>query len=270
MKSFSKSLEDLGVCLNHKHPSMSLKYNPVLTNLQNDTFSEGELGSVLGQYSLLPAAIVEFLGSGRARLQEWTDVKTELDKNIGEEEGSRTNKQPHYMILKAALLRELHFDVSGVQALPSTTHFLELVRNGLVDQRKEAFVAGVLYGLEASAVPELTVVAKLINEYADAIGKEMPIAVESATGNPLKLEGGSTVKGKYSLDVFFALHLWDFEVGHKAGLETSLAKYLKTSEEIKDFEAGFEYVLAAMDEWWVSLSQSNGMSDRGTSQELAA
>lgn len=271
MKSFSESLKNLELSLNHKHPSMSVKYNPVVSSVQNSILSAIELASVLGQYSLLPAAIVGFLSIGRRRLEEWTEVKKELDKNIGEEKGSRTADLPHYAILKTALLTELDLDVSGVQASASTAHFLASVKSALADERKQAFVAGVLYGLEASAVPELTVVAKLINEYANLTGKEKPpITVESTTKSPSKPEDGSSVRDSYSLDVFFGLHLWDFEVGHRDGLETSLAEYLKTSEEIKDFEAGFEYVLAAMDEWWVSLAQSNAMSEQDKLQGLAA
>jgi hypothetical protein len=258
MKSFSESLVDLGVSLNHKHPSMSVKYNPVVSGVENGKLSATELGSVLAQYSLLPATIVGFLSTGRRRLEEWTEVKEELDKNIGEENGSRTSELSHYTILKRALLSELGLDVSEVQASASTTHFLTLVRAGLSEQRPKPFIAGVLYGLEASAVPELRVVAELINDYAGLNSRErMPIRQESIKEAPLSMVADSTIKDNYSLDVFFGLHLWDFEVGHRDGLETSLAKHLKETDEVKDFEAGFEYVLAAMDQWWESLANGS-------------
>jgi hypothetical protein len=249
MKSFEKSLEHLEGSLNHKHPSMSLERNPVLAGVQDNASSTSELRYVLAQYSLLPAEIVTLLSIGRKRLEEWTEVKEELDRNIGEEMGSRTKNLSHYAILRDALVEELSLDVSAAAPSPGTARFLDAVRTGLTND-DEPFVAGVLYALEASAVPELTIVAKLINKYAASIGSKPAISMESLTERPEKTESASD---KYTLDAFFAAHLWDFEVGHRAGLETSLAKHLST-DDLKDFEAGFEYVLDAMDEWWGSLA----------------
>lgn len=259
MKALLDSLAKLEVSL-QSHASLSEDLNPVLRLLHLGGVTTADLESVLSQYSLLPAQIVEFLSAGSSRLQEWSSVKVELERNIGEEMGSRTEGFSHYAILKRALQKELGLNVSAVQPLPSTRQFLRSIEAGLADQPKP-FVAGILYGLEASAVPELTIVAKIINEYARILELNAPINLSGMNTTTRVRVEENMVGERYSLNLFFSSHLWDFEVGHKKGLASTLIKDLPSSSvSIQNFELGFECLLNAMDRWWGSLAQINGHS----------
>jgi hypothetical protein len=253
MKSILDSLANLEASL-QSHSSMNEEQNPVLSHLRTEGASETDLEFVLAQYSLLPARIVEFLSVGASRLQQWSSVKGELERNISEEMGSRTEGLSHYAILKRAVLRELGLNVTSVEPVVSTDRFLNSVKSGLLE-RPESFVAGMLYGLEASAVPELTVVAKLINEYARTLGLDEPINLSGLNARSNAEE--TPVGDKYSLNVFFSSHLWDFEVGHRKRLASTLIQDLPSSPaDIQYLESGFEYVLAEMDKWWGSLGST--------------
>jgi hypothetical protein len=210
---------------------------------------------------------VEFLSTGASRLQRWTSVKAELERNIGEEMGSRTEGLSHYAILKRGLLKELGLNVSSVKPFVSTDRFLSSVKCGLTDQ-PEPFIAGMIYGLEASAVPELTIVAKIINEYARILGLNAPINLSGMNARATVEE--NMVSDKYSLNVFFASHLWDFEVGHKKRLASTFIQDLPSSVNIQNIESGFEYVLTEMDRWWDSLAAKSGFFEHGETQFVAA
>jgi hypothetical protein len=265
MKALLDALAKIEVSL-ESHSSMNEDRNPVLRLLQAGSLSTADLESVLSQYSLLPAQIVEFLSAGSSRLQEWTNVKAELERNVGEEMGSRTEGLSHYTILKRAVRKELGLNVSAVQALPSTRQFLHSIETGLADQSK-AFVGGILYGLEASAGPELTIVATIINEYARLAELKAPINL-SGLNKRVRVEE-NMISERYCLNVFFASHLWDFEVGHKNGLASSLIKDLPSSwASVHCFGLGFEHVLNEMDRWWDSLANTNEHSVEIRKQEI--
>lgn len=257
-KELSESFAELDDVV-QTHPSMVEDLNPVIERIKRNELSAANIESVLAQYSLLPAMIVEFLTTGASRLQEWPHVKAELERNIGEEMGSRTEGLTHYAILKNGLLRELGLDVADVRAFSGTQAFLDSIRSGLRNQ-PEAYVAGMLYALETSAVPELMIVAKLVNEYATAIGSQPPIVLSGMSAR--KQIDVSLMNDRYSLNVFFASHLWDFEVGHKKRLATTLSEDLPVSSTfLKQFDAGFSFVMRAMDEWWLYLSKEDTHAD---------
>lgn len=234
-----------------QYAAMSETKNPVVQGLDEGSLSTQELGAILGQYSILPARIVEFLSIGAERLKHWSKVKKELERNIGEELGSRTGKKSHYDILQGALMQEVRLDVADSRPTAATHDFMECVKMALLSQ-PEAFVAGVIYGLESSAIPELTVVAKLINQYARFTGEKAPIDL-TAMLRRSEQSSDKQMGGSFSLDTFFALHLQDFEVGHKNGLEASLKWYME-GPDCSLFEAGFDYVLEAMERWWGELA----------------
>src|SRR5215216_640144 len=225
MKDVLQSFAGLDESLRRSHPSMSEEYNPALVRVADGTSIAGDLEFLLTQYSLLPAMIVEFLSTGARRLWEWPDVKIELERNISEEKGSRTDKISHYSILKEALLKEINLDISDVEGSAETHKFLNSIRIGL-NNEEPCFVAGVIYGLEASAIPELSIVAKLINSYAELAGLNPPINFSQMVGRGTNLKTDILGHDKYSLNIFFASHLWDFEVGHKRGLASTLTPYI--------------------------------------------
>jgi len=55
-----------------------------------------------------------------------------------------------------------------------------------------------------------------------------------------------------TLEDFIAVHVIDFELGHKLGLCQTLDRFASTDWEA--FELGFEFVLDTMAEWWEALS----------------
>lgn len=231
------------------HAAFDEQRNPVLARIKHNPVVARNVAQVLGQYSLLPATIVEFLKIGEDRLFQWEAVREELQRNIGEELGSRTKGQTHYEILKTSANRELGLLLSDAVPTPDTDKFLNQIRQDLF-VRPRSYAAGMLFALEASAVPELTVVAHVINKYAEAIGNvENPITLSEQDW-----KNASDPSGHYTLNSFFAAHLFDFEVGHKDRLAETLEKHLKSSDEIVGVQEGFESVLCIMDHWWDNLA----------------
>ena len=260
LNSIAQSWGRLAESLQFEHDSMSERDNPVLVLLQRGGLTAKELGNILAQYSLLPATIVEFLATGASQLKIWPDVRGELERNMREELGSRTDGQSHYEILKAALLSELGLDVTETCATNCTSEFLSLIRKGLLEESPD-FIAGGVYALEASAIPELTIVACLINEYARLTElPNEPIDLFPLQSLKRDINRYVGVNDKYSLNSFFASHLLDFEVGHRNGLAAAVQKYVGP-EDIEGFEAGFEYVLDAMDRWWQALAQRDSEAE---------
>ncbi len=243
-----------------KHAAFDEQRNPVLAQIKHKPVMTRNVARVLGQYSLLPATIVEFLKIGETRLIEWQTVREELQRNIGEELGSRTHGQTHYEILNTSANRELGLLLSDAVPTPGTIQFLNQIRQGLLVQ-PHSYAAGILFALEASAVPELTVVAHVINKYAELIGSvENPITLseedwKNAAGSP-----GTT--SQYTLNGFFAAHLFDFEIGHKDRLAETLEEYIRTSHEMAGLQKGFESVLCIMDRWWENLAAELCGDDR--------
>jgi Domain of Unknown Function with PDB structure (DUF3865) len=235
-----------------RHAAFDEWRNPVLTHARYQTVTASTVARVLEQYSLLPATIVEFLTIGEERLCKWEEVREELQRNIGEEMGSRTEGQTHYEILNTSTKRELRLLLSAAVPTPDTNEFLSQIKKGLHVQPLSA-TAGMLFALEASAVPELTIVAHAINKYAELIGNvEKPITLseidwKNAAGSP-------GAGGLYTLNSFFAAHLFDFEIGHKDRLANTLENYIRTPDEIVGFQKGFESVLCIMDRWWENLA----------------
>lgn len=252
MIAFTESVNQLDQSLQTQYAAMSETRNPVILGLNEGLLSAPELAAILGQYSVLPARIVEFLSLGAERLRNWPKVKQELERNIGEEMGSRTGERSHYEILQDALWQELELDITDSSPTAATHRFLENVRKGL-SNKPEAFVAGVIYGLEASAIPELTVVARLINHYASCSGKTAPIDL-AAMSQHSSQRSNSDMGKSFNLDSFFVIHLQDFEVGHRNGLAHSLEGHIEDSA-CKLFEAGFEYLLNEMEQWWSDLAK---------------
>jgi hypothetical protein len=234
---------------------MTEERNPALLRVTLNTATRGYLESVLAQYCFLPATIVEFLKIGAVRLKKWKVVKTELERNIAEEMGTITRGSSHFEILRGALQNELLLDVSSAKATVETCEFLNSIRVGL-NSENPSFVAGILYGLEASAIPELTIVAKLINAYSVSIAVNTPIDFESNPFTSSNKQDRRLVNDKYTLNRFFAAHLLDFEVGHKQRLAATFTTQLVSFRRIAYFEQGFEYLLQEMAIWWKALSIS--------------
>jgi hypothetical protein len=242
-------IQNLDQSLRTRHHSMVEGLNPVLVALKEGRMGRAQAEAVLQQYSWLPFSIVHFLSTGRDRMSTWPNTKTELQRNINEETGSRTGGMSHYEILKTGFQEELRLNLNNLTTTDATQHFLDLVDGGLAS-KPAPFVAGIVYALEASAVPELTVVAHIVNYCAKLKDLEAPISWVRVDQFP------ASAFINLSLNTFFIMHLHDFEVGHKNGLVLALTKDMNLLGDLDQFAQGFNYLLNAMDAWWAGLAST--------------
>jgi len=217
--------------------------NPVLVRSASPAF---DLAAALGQYCHLPAEIAELLETARARLSGWPDVFAELSRNIGEERGARTENISHYEILVRGLSKELGLDVTKIPASEETRTFLNTLFEGM-DDPSLPLAAGCVYALEDSAVPELQVVSDLINAQAFRMGRAALIDLSSA-------DEGTHARREYSLNYFFRLHIYDFEIGHRTFLAEALGSQVVGMRAADEFRRGYEVTINAMANWWLAMA----------------
>jgi hypothetical protein len=98
-----------------------------------------------------------------------------------------------------------------------------------VFDRQVHYVLGATYAIEATSIPELTLIVQLLDWL---------------------LEGAMPK----DLEYFFSKHLNEWEIEHEAGLRTSVAAYIQP-EEFGEFAAGFRGMIDAMQTWWQELAQ---------------
>jgi len=217
------------------YASVNNLINPIYRDLEN--LSDEEMVNFLFQYSLFPKHIITFLVHGTYTLgyYSWIDVAAELRHNINEELGSGYGKiskakLPHYAIFRKAIYEELQIDLNEAQPEECTASFIKNMTT-VMDKSNPAFVTGASYALEATAIPELTMVYEITHELFLRLKKRMP---------------------KLLID-FFQFHIDEIEIEHRDRLIEEANKYLKTEQEIKDFEVGFRDVMQIMDVWWKGM-----------------
>ena len=254
---FDNLMYDLELSLKKGHPSQRLDSNPVAVGLVEKRISAEQGLSILGQYTLLPARIVEILCAMAFVLRDWTVVHEELLDNVAQECGSRTKGVSHYSILRNCAHREFGINIGTVQPIEVTGSFLNGIVHAIHNRSKE-FVAGMAYALEDSALPELEIVAEIINRVWTGLGRggrlisrhetqERSYAVEILSVREPKL---------YSLEDFFVVHLLAIEHDHKNGLRSTIRNHVATDAAAEEVRAGFEFVLDTMDKWWNDLAES--------------
>jgi hypothetical protein len=207
--------------------------NPVITGIKNGKIPPNHGVEALRQYFYLVATIVHLLSAAMTRIPNQA-VKDELRRNIEEELGSRNNGVSHQELLETRLMEELGITVRVGYTKPTATFIAEMFLNFHI--MSPCHVAGMIYALEATAKPELIMVAHLIN----ATTQKNTIRIEKLTDD--SEANGNTLEG------FIAMHTKDFEVGHESGLRESLEGFV--FQDIEDFHAGFYHVLSAMQIWW--------------------
>jgi hypothetical protein len=222
---------------------LSTRTNPVLLRCVDHP----TLTSALVDYCALPRRIVTLLADGLWAVAGWQAVETDIRENIGDETGRRTGGVPHYQILARGLERELGLDIQAAIPTEETESFIVAIRNGLLTETRP-YAAGILWALEATAVPELAVVATAINrasQFADG-----PALID------LKAPGSDPVLNwkELSLSRFFSLHIGEFEIDHRDGLRDAVLGYLNTDGEEQEFESGAKFVLDRMGQWWRQLA----------------
>lgn len=200
--------------------------NPVAERMEAASFAQ--LTYVMQQYSIFPKELVQLMERARRKAiaANWLEVAQELKENIAEEMGSGTEGVSHYLLLANGLEQGLGVPVKTTSPSAATHNLLEHMHR--IFNQQAAYVFGATYAIEATSIPELTIVVKIID-----------IMLEGAVPSDLQY--------------FFEMHLNEWEPEHEAGLRMTLAQYIQP-EEFQAFEAGFRAVMGAMDAWWSDLA----------------
>ncbi|OGE77827.1 MAG: hypothetical protein A2751_02145 [Candidatus Doudnabacteria bacterium RIFCSPHIGHO2_01_FULL_46_14] len=216
--------------------------NPALVNIERQSLSAAEEQGtwIVRQYCSLVRMIIEYLGLGMSLIPIHR-VQTELARNIGEEQGSRTGGVPHRELLAKILRDELNMECFSPWSQATLRFHLALLGQFQTQAKNPVHIAGMIYALEASACPELLVVARIINSFAGYQVVNLDTVQDFNRSREIK-----------TLEDFIAVHVIDFELGHKLGLCQTLDRFASTDWEA--FELGFEFVLDTMAEWWEALS----------------
>ena len=234
-----------------------LKANPVLNQTKNGLISPEGLAEAIRQYVRFPEEIVKMLKGAAKHFEASSPVYQELERNWGQENGSVTGGVPHVQILKHGLKRDLAINADTVRGSMATEQFISTVLEGM--EVNPWFALGQAYALEASAVPELAIiVGPALNVYADLTQKSQPIKkIALVEKGNFTLPVIETKEQAYAMDMsaWFALHIVDFEVGHRDFLREKASLVLTGDEEQAEFARGFRHVLDAMDKWWTGLSK---------------
>lgn len=241
-------------------PSLQEQSNPILLAAQQGGCRAEGVATALGQYCLLPRHIAELLTLAASRIgRHWPKLSQELRRNVGEEMGDQTFGQPHFHILKSCLKQELGLDLDRVDEGRASASFIA----DLTERLKEGArpdVAGVVAALEDSATPELQIVARIINCYAEVAGLgRTPIESAVLASEDRLEEIWTRARGGFNLEDFFALHILHFEAGHSDGLAKAIAPYLTTPGQFDEFLAAYQATLEAMDRWWVGMATEAGL-----------
>lgn len=235
-RPFDTFVDDLVTAMGRDFVAVDPERNPVAAKLETGTKSW--IGHVIDQYTLFPRAIVSMLYAARdgARNNGWRDLDVELTRNMGEELGTETKGVPHAEMLvrgvESALGRK---SVRATKPNPSTARFLDAMARTFGSDEDVVRLAGATYALEASAVPELRIVWRVVNRYIEL--------------------DGQTREGHEELVWFFDSHLEVWEPGHEAGIRDAGRRHFgHDGGERAKFEASFRDVLKHMDDWWIGLA----------------
>lgn len=212
------------------HVAFSEHTNPVRIGLhKSDTKL---LAHVVLQYTLFSKRIVRFLEIARDSVRDWPPVIAELDRNIAEETGSSTDGVSHYELLRRGMLEDFGVSIDAVSPSRATAAFIKSAELCL-SNNDPAFAAGAVYGIEATAPGEITVLRDVVNEYS------------------VRLHGKALSHASIVL-FFLDAHINDFEIGHRDGLQQALAPFLVENNR-STFQEGFHAILYTMDTWWSEL-----------------
>ncbi|PHM08601.1 DUF3865 domain-containing protein [Nostoc sp. 'Peltigera malacea cyanobiont' DB3992] len=227
LMEFNHLTKQLNQLLAQDYVAFSNTENPVIQILNETSFAQ--IAYVMQQYSIFPKELVCFteLARQKALAAGWNSVAQELKENIAEEMGSTTQGISHYTLLAEGL--EEGLGVAVKNTMPSIATFKLLKTMQSVFDQQMPYVLGATYAIEATSIPELTLIVQLLDWLLE----------------------GTMPK---DLEYFFSKHLDEWEIEHEAGLRTSLAAYIQP-EEFGEFAAGFRATIDAMEAWWQELAQ---------------
>jgi len=230
---------------------LNINQNPVVVS--TSAAVKPDVAQALIQYSFLPEVIAELLCCGVVKMRAWSPVKDELLRNLGEELGSRSDGATHFTILKNCLRKEAGLDLdAGHTPAEATAVMIRNVRTWITDRTLHE-AAGALYALEASATPELKVVGHIINLYATAALGKLLVSEKYDDDHASGI-------GPWTLDRFLAIHVVDFEKGHRDLLADALAEFVVQDRDRDLFCQGFRAVIEEMETWWTALGKRNAQN----------
>jgi Domain of Unknown Function with PDB structure (DUF3865) len=226
MSRFSSLLSQLNASMDKSFLSVSLVRHPLCQTMLRGNLEE--LTFVAQQYSIFPKVLVDYtkIARSKAVVAGWDTVVQELDDNIAEELGRSTQGISHYDFLADGLAAGLNVPVKATRPSVATQTLLDTMDQ--IFAQDIVYIMGATYAVEATSIPELTIVRQLIE---------------------LLLEGALPK----SLQYFFDMHLNEWEPEHEEDLRRSLDGYIQEAD-FAAFSAGFQAVLTAMDIWWLQLS----------------
>lgn len=238
---FNHLTRQLNQLLIQDYMAFSSTENPVVKILTQTNFAQ--IAYVMQQYSIFTKELVSFteLAKQKALTVRWNDVVQELQENIAEEMGSTTQEISHYILLAEGLEEGLGVPVKNTMPSVATSKLLRTMQS--VFEQQPTYVMGATYAIEATSIPELTLIVQLIEWL-----------LEGAMPN--------------NLQYFFSKHLNEWELEHEAGLRTSLAAYIQP-EKFGAFAAGFRAMIDAMETWWQELAQEAILSEVAFNKAIA-
>ncbi len=234
-----------------------LSQNPVLLAAAHGEIGVEVVERALVEYCRLPEDIADMLFACMSHFERGSGIRHELARNIGEERGSATGGVPHVKILKAAFRRDLGIVIEDVVTGSAATEtFIASLHDGM--KKSASFALGCAFALEATAVPELAIlVGPLINTQARLRGKPEPVSLDvlrEDTTYPLPTIRDEVEAFAMTFNDWLALHISDFEVGHRDFLRHEAGLFLRRDGNEEQFRAGFIHVLDCMDLWWRALA----------------
>ncbi|AFY66368.1 DUF3865 domain-containing protein [Geitlerinema sp. PCC 7407] len=226
MQEFNTLISRLNQSMGQACSALDAQRNPMVQIMRE--VSAEQLIYVLQQYAIFPKALVDLmvLTEQKAQQSGWSRIAAELQDNIAEELGRGTEGVSHYRLLAEGLEDALGVPVVAIAPSPATMQLLAHLNS--IFRKGGAYILGASYAIEASSIPELLIVQKMIRYL---LQKEMPP----------------------TLDHFFTMHLNEWEPEHEADLRNAIAHYLQP-EDLPEFEAGFYMVLEVMEIWWKGLA----------------
>jgi Domain of Unknown Function with PDB structure (DUF3865) len=238
---FNHLTKQLNQLLTQDYVAFNRVENPVIKILSQASFAQ--IVYVMQQYSIFPQELVGFteLARQKSLAAEWHGVAQELQENIAEEMGKSTAGISHYTLLAQGLEEGLGVPVKNTTPSIATSKLLKTIQS--IFEQQSAYVLGATYAIEATSIPELTLVVQLVEWL---------------------LEGAMPKDLQY----FFSKHLNEWELEHEAGLRTSLSAYIQP-EQFGEFAAGFRAMIDAMAIWWEELAQEAILSEVALNTAIA-
>lgn len=233
MKTMTFLLDCLEKSLIEEHIALSVKTNPVFSNFDSYTY-EKKLYTT-GQYSLFSRYITTFLTEISIKTgmnDKYKEISNEMAENVNEELGGDSKTFPHYSLLCNGFMKGLGINIYEISPSQSTFNFYSSVLKN-IKSGSESFAAGFAYALESSAVPELKITDRLVSSLF--IEKNVKIPSE--------------------IDCFFRSHINCIEISHQVRLKIACINCIKSHDDMKEFERGFNVLMSLMDRWWTDLNK---------------